>query len=67
MLRSSVPTVWIWPTGYQWFIATLRVVPVGAMAPALRQAEATASGRFPARDVVAAMRRVLSVELAHRL
>jgi hypothetical protein len=50
-----------------WFIATLRVVPVDAMASALRQAEATASGRFPARDVVSAMRRVLSVELAHRL
>jgi hypothetical protein len=47
-----------------WFIATLRVVHVDAMAPALRRAEATASRRFAARDVVAAMRRVLSVELA---
>jgi hypothetical protein len=47
-----------------WFIATLRVVHVDAMAPALRRAEAIAARRFPARDVVAAMRRVLSVELA---
>jgi hypothetical protein len=50
-----------------WFIATLRMVPIEATAPALRRAEATAAQRFPARDVVAAMRRVLSVELAHRL
>jgi hypothetical protein len=49
-----------------WFIATLRVVPVDAMASALADAEATASGRFPPREVVAAMRRVLSVELARR-
>lgn len=40
-----------------WFVATLRMVPVNAMATALRQAEATASRRFEARDVVAAMRR----------
>jgi len=47
-----------------WFIATLRVVHPDAMASALWTAEAIASQRFPARDVVAAMRRVLSVELA---
>jgi hypothetical protein len=47
-----------------WFIATLRMVPADRMASALQRAEATAAKRFPARDVVAAMRRVLSVELA---
>ena len=46
-----------------WFIATLRVVHPDAVASALRRAEATAAERFPARDVVTAMRRVLSVEL----
>ncbi len=49
-----------------WFIATLRVVDPDRMASALHKAEATAAGRFPARDVVAAMRRVLSVELARQ-
>jgi hypothetical protein len=47
-----------------WFVATLRVVHPDAMASALWKAEATALQRFPGRDVVAAMRRVLSVELA---
>jgi len=56
-----------WDDLEAWFIATLRVVPVDGMASALRAAEATAAERFPARDVVSAMRRVLSVELAHRL
>ena len=49
-----------------WFIATLRVVAPEAMASALRRAEAIATERFPTRDVVAAMRRVLSVELARQ-
>jgi len=49
-----------------WFIATLRVVDADRMAPALRRAEATAAERFPARDVVSAMRRMLSVELARQ-
>jgi hypothetical protein len=49
-----------------WFIATLRVVDADRMVRALRTAEATAAERFPARAVVAAMRRVLSVELARQ-
>lgn len=49
-----------------WFIAMLRVVPADAMASALGRAETIATQRFPARDVVKAMRRVLSVELARR-
>jgi hypothetical protein len=49
-----------------WFIATLRVVDGDRMASALRRAEATAAERFPARAVVSAMRRVLSVELARQ-
>ncbi|NJC66043.1 hypothetical protein HC028_16250 [Planosporangium flavigriseum] len=48
-----------------WLIATLRTADADAMASALRRAEAIAARRFPARDVVAAMRRVLSVELTH--
>ncbi len=47
-----------------WFVATLRVTAPDRMASALRRAEATAAERFPASDVVAALRRVLSVELA---
>lgn len=49
-----------------WFVATLRVVHPDAMASALWRAEAIASQRFPARDVVTAMRRVLSVELTRQ-
>jgi hypothetical protein len=49
-----------------WFVATLRACDIDAMASALTRAEATAATRFPARDVVAALRRVLSVELARR-
>jgi hypothetical protein len=49
-----------------WFVATLRVVHPDAMASALRRAEATALDRFPAREVITAMRRVLSVELARQ-
>jgi hypothetical protein len=47
-----------------WFIATLRVVTPERVGSALREAEATAAGRFAAGDVVAALRRVWSVELA---
>jgi hypothetical protein len=49
-----------------WFVATLRACDNDAMASTLGRAEATAAARFPARDVVAALRRVLSVELARR-
>jgi hypothetical protein len=49
-----------------WFIAHLRVVEPDRMASALRKAEATAVSRFPAREVLAVMRRVLSVELARQ-
>ncbi|MEV4517895.1 hypothetical protein AB0K00_54170 [Dactylosporangium sp. NPDC049525] len=49
-----------------WFVATLRACPPEGMASALARAEATAAARFTARDVVAAMRRVLSVELTRR-
>jgi len=47
-----------------WIIAVVRLAHPDAMAATLHQAEAIASERFPARDVLAAMRRVLSVELA---
>lgn len=46
-----------------WLVATLRVAPASAMAAALEQAEAVAGRRFPSAVVVAALRRVLSVEL----
>jgi hypothetical protein len=48
-----------------WLVATLRVAPPERMASALARAEATACERFPTKTVVAAMRRVLTVELAH--
>ncbi|GIH20912.1 hypothetical protein [Rugosimonospora africana] len=46
-----------------WLVASLRVVPADQMVSALRRAEATAAQRFPAKDIVAAMRRVLSAQL----
>jgi hypothetical protein len=46
-----------------WLIANLRVVEPHRMASALRRAEATAAERFAGKDIVAAMRRVLSYEL----
>jgi hypothetical protein len=49
-----------------WFVATLRTCEMNAMASALEQAEAAAAERFDSRQVVAALRRVLSVELARR-
>jgi hypothetical protein len=47
-----------------WLIANLRMVEPGRMATALYQAEAIAAKCFSSRDIVAAMRRVLSIELA---
>ncbi|WP_249713845.1 hypothetical protein [Rhizomonospora bruguierae] len=49
-----------------WLVATLRDADLDRMASALARAEATAAVRFDPRHVVAAMRRVLSVELARR-
>ena len=49
-----------------WFVATLRTCDMDTMASALEHAEATASARFDPRQIVAALRRVLSVELARR-
>ncbi|MGH8905797.1 MAG: hypothetical protein ACRD0K_04630 [Egibacteraceae bacterium] len=49
-----------------WFIATLRVADQERMAPALQSAEAIALKRFPSKDVVAALRRVLASELCGR-
>lgn len=46
-----------------WLVAVLRCSSPERMASALFRAEATASERFPARDVLAAMRRVMSREL----
>jgi hypothetical protein len=46
-----------------WLIASLRVVEPTRMASALSRAEATAAQRFSGKDIVAAMRRVLSTEL----
>lgn len=47
-----------------WLIAVLRVADPERMHSALAAAERTASERFPAREVVTAMRRVLAYELA---
>lgn len=47
-----------------WLVATLRVAEPSQLASALSQAEAIAAERFASKDVVAAMRRVLSCELA---
>lgn len=49
-----------------WLVATLRVAPPSAMGSVLHQAEAVASQRFASRDVVAAMRRVLTCGLSGR-
>jgi hypothetical protein len=46
-----------------WLIANLRVAEPSRVASALRRAEATAAQRFSSKDIVAAMRRVLSNEL----
>lgn len=46
-----------------WLIAILRCASPDRVASALFHAEAVASERFPARDVVAAMRRIMSHEL----
>ncbi|GAA2365326.1 hypothetical protein Cme02nite_31680 [Catellatospora methionotrophica] len=46
-----------------WLVAVLRCSSPERMASTLFRAEATASERFPARDVVTAMRRVMSREL----
>ncbi|GAA2669235.1 hypothetical protein [Actinoplanes palleronii] len=46
-----------------WLVATLRTVPAERMFGAVARAERQAVERFPARDVVAAMRRVMSREL----
>lgn len=47
-----------------WIIAVLRAAGPSRMTSALAAAEAIAAGRFEERDVVTAMRRVLTVELA---
>lgn len=48
-----------------WLVATLRTAPPAGMASALEQAETIASRRFPTKLIVAALRRVLSVELVN--
>ncbi|WP_433204211.1 hypothetical protein ACQP00_35515 [Dactylosporangium sp. CS-047395] len=47
-----------------WLIAVVRAAPAAALGPALRRAEATARTRFPDREVVTALRRVLATELS---
>jgi len=46
-----------------WLVAVLRAVPSEEIFGAVARAEREAGQRFPSRDVVAAMRRVLSREL----
>ena len=46
-----------------WLVAVLRSVPAEGMFGAVARAENEAAARFPARDVVAALRRVMSREL----
>jgi hypothetical protein len=46
-----------------WFSATLRAAPAESRAAALADAEIAARQRFPAGDVLTAMRRALSVGL----
>jgi hypothetical protein len=46
-----------------WFSATLRAAPAASRAAVLADAETTARRRFPAGDVLTAMRRALSAEL----
>lgn len=49
-----------------WLVAVLRTTEPDRLASALEQAEATAGTRFPPAEVVTALRRVLSYELARR-
>ncbi|MGH8793978.1 MAG: hypothetical protein ACRDXX_15200 [Stackebrandtia sp.] len=49
-----------------WFLARLIVAPEGAMATAIKDAEAIASTRFEARLVAESLRRVLGIHLAGR-
>ncbi len=49
-----------------WLVAVLRTADPEEMASALAEAEATACTRFTSADVVAALRRVLTFELAGR-
>ncbi|MFK3980580.1 hypothetical protein ACI2K4_09425 [Micromonospora sp. NPDC050397] len=49
-----------------WLVATLRTAGKDQIFTEVARAERVATQRFPARDVVAALRRVLSVELARR-
>ena len=49
-----------------WLVAVLRTTDPDEMASALEQAEATAGTRFPPAEIVQALRRVLSYELARR-
>lgn len=49
-----------------WLIAMLRVAEPSQLASALHRAETIASQRFTPKDVVAAMRRVLSCQLTER-
>ena len=49
-----------------WLVAVLRVVHADQLGAAVEQAEATAAARFPAKQVTAALRQVLSRELARR-
>lgn len=49
-----------------WLVAVLRTTDPERMNSALEQAEATAGTRFPPAEVVLALRRVLSYELARR-
>ena len=46
-----------------WLVGQLRVVPPNSLAAAISRAERVALQRFPDRDVVAAMRRVVAMEL----
>jgi hypothetical protein len=48
-----------------WFSIAIRTAPPESRATALADAETTARRRFPASDVLTAMRRALSVELTH--
>lgn len=49
-----------------WLVATLRVVEPERIFGAVARAEREAAGRFPSKEVVTALRRVLGRELARR-
>ncbi|GAA2389987.1 hypothetical protein [Dactylosporangium salmoneum] len=49
-----------------WLVAVVRSAPAAGLGAALRRAETTALTRFPPGDVVDALRRVLTCELARR-